>query len=86
MSRLLTQKRVMIPNMLVEGMSMRAISRSVGVSINIVTKLLVEAGSACAAYHDNTVRGVRAAEVQCDEIWSFCYAKRENVASAIAAP
>jgi len=76
----------MILNMLVEGMSMRSISRTVGVSINTVTKLLVEAGEACAAYHDETVRDVKANHVQCDEIWSFCYAKEKNVKAAKAAP
>jgi len=65
---------------------MRAISRTVGVSINTVTKLLVEAGEACAEYHNNNVRNVKASNVQCDEIWSFCYAKKKNVATAKAAP
>ena len=86
MNKLPVIKRVMILSMLVEGMSMRAISRTVGVSINTVSKLLVEAGEACAAYHDETVRDVRAEQVQCDEIWSFCYAKEKNVASAKSAP
>ena len=72
--------------MLVEGMSMRSVSRVVGVSINTVTKLLVEAGEACAAYHDEAVRDVPAGRVQCDEIWSFCYAKEKNVARAKAVP
>ncbi len=75
----------MILNMLVEGMSMRSISRTVGVSINTVSKLLVEAGEACAVYHDETVRNVNANRVQCDEIWSFCYAKDKNVKTAKAA-
>ncbi len=65
---------------------MRSISRVVGVSINTVTKLLVEAGEAAAAYHDETVRDVKAKRVQCDEIWSFCYAKQKNVGTAKAAP
>src|SRR6056297_1641340 len=85
MNKLPTHKRVMILNMLIEGMSMRAVSRTVGVSINTVSKLLVEAGEACAAYHDETVRNVKANHVQCDEIWSFCYAKDKNVATAKAA-
>ena len=72
--------------MLVEGMSMRATSRVAEVSINTVTKLMVEAGEACAAYHDETVRDVTASKVQCDEIWAFCYAKEKNVAKAKAAP
>lgn len=86
MNKLPLHKRVMILSMLVEGMSMRSISRTVGVSINTVTKLMVEAGEACAAYHDETVRGVKASKVQCDEIWSFCYAKAKNVPTAKAAP
>jgi len=86
MNKLPISKRVMIINLLVEGMSMRAISRTVGVSINTVTKLLIEAGEACADYHNENVRNVKASNVQCDEIWSFCYAKKKNVATAKAAP
>ena len=54
--------------MLIEGMPMHAVSRTVGVSINTVTKLLVEADEACAACHDEAVRNVKANHVQCDEI------------------
>ncbi|MEO3414599.1 IS1 family transposase [Roseovarius sp. CAU 1744] len=86
MRQLPTEKRVMILNMMVEGMSMRAISRTVGCSINTVTKLLVDAGNACAAYHDEHVRNVKVSRVECDEIWSFWYAKEKNVADAKAAP
>ena len=86
MNKLPLEKRVQILAMLCEGSSMRSISRVVGVSINTVTKLLVDAGNACAAYHDEHVRGVQAKRVQCDEIWSFAYAKAKNVAKAKAAP
>ena len=65
---------------------MRVISRLADVSINTVTKLLIDAGLACARFHDENVRGVRAKLVQCDEIWSFNYAKAKNVARAKAAP
>ena len=57
---------------------MRSISRVVGVSINTVAKLLFEAGEACAEYHDAHVHHITAQRVQCDEIWSFCYAKQKN--------
>ena len=86
MNKLPVEKRVQILSMLVEGSSMRSISRVAGVSINTVDKLLRDAGDACAAFHDRAVRGVRASKVQCDEIWSFCYAKARNVPSATAAP
>ncbi|MEM9146468.1 MAG: IS1 family transposase [Pseudomonadota bacterium] len=85
MNKLPLHKRTMILSMLVEGMSMRSISRTVGVSINTVTKMLVDAGEACAAYHNKTVRDVEARKVQCDEIWSFRYAKAKNVPTAKAA-
>ena len=86
MNKLPTAKRAKILTLLVEGMSMRAVSRSEKVSINTVTKLLVNAGEACAKYHDETVWNVPASNIQCDEIWSFCYAKGKNVAKAKAAP
>lgn len=86
MNKLPHAKRVQILSMLCEGASMRSISRVADVSINTVAKLLAEAGEACETFHDTTVRGVKAKRVQCDEIWSFCYAKARNVAAAKAAP
>lgn len=65
---------------------MRAITRVTGVALNTVTKLLIDAGKACAAYHDEHVRGVKATRIQCDEIWAFCYSKQKNVADAKAPP
>ena len=68
--------------MLVEGSSMRSISRVLGIARETVNKLLVDAGTACAAYHDKYVRGISARRVECDEIWSFCYAKERNAPHA----
>jgi IS1 family transposase len=86
MNKLPVAKRVQILSMLCEGSSMRAITRVTGVSLNTVTKLLVDAGKACDAYHDEHVRGVKATRIQCDEVWAFCYSKQKNVAGAKAAP
>lgn len=79
MNRLPVAKRAQMLQMLCEGNSMRSVSRLAGVSINTVSKLLVDAGKLCAAFHDEMVRNVTAQRVQCDEIWSFCYAKKKNV-------
>jgi IS1 family transposase len=79
MNKLPLAKRVQILSLLCEGASMRSISRVVDVSINTVAKMLVDAGEACAAFHDEKVRGVRSKRVQVDEIWSFCAAKQKNV-------
>ncbi len=86
MNKLPLETRVRILNMLVEGSSLRSVSRVCDVSINTVTKLLTDAGNACAAFHYETVRDVKANRVQCDEIWSFCYAKEKNVPGAKRAP
>lgn len=86
MNKLPLKARTQILHMLCEGNSMRSISRMADVSINTVSKLLVDAGKACAAYHDEAVRGVTASKVQCDEIWSFTYAKQKNVKAAKSAP
>jgi IS1 family transposase len=86
MNKLPSAKRTLILQMLCEGSAMRSIARMADVSINTVSKLLVDAGKACAAFHDEKVRGVTASRVQCDEIWSFTYAKQKNVKAAKAAP
>lgn len=86
MNKLPLHKRMQILAMLVEGSSMRSISRVVGCSINTVTKVLVDAGEACLAYHDENVKGLNAKRIQCDEIWSFNYAKQKNVDAAKSAP
>ena len=79
MNRLPIQKRTQILGLLVEGNSLRATSRLADVSINTVTKLLVDLGVACSQYHDEHVNNLRLRYIQCDEIWAFCYAKDKNV-------
>ena len=86
MNRLSNDDRAKILHLLCEGMSIRAITRLTGASKNTVAKLLVDAGKACAAYHEANVRNVKAARIQVDEIWSFTYAKQKNVATAKDAP
>lgn len=86
MNKLDAKTRALILRLLVEGNSIRATSRIADVSKNTVNKLLVDAGKACARYHDANVRNVKASVIQCDEIWSFTYAKQKNVATAKDAP
>ncbi len=79
MNRLPSDRRAAILRLLVEGTSLRATTRLTGASINTVSKLLVEVGAACAAYQDEALRNLTCQRIQCDEIWSFCYAKNKNV-------
>jgi len=86
MNKLPLTKRAQILGMLVEGNSLRATSRMADVSINTVTKLLVDMGCAAAEYQYKTLRNLPCKRVQVDEIWAFCYAKKKNVETAKAAP
>lgn len=79
MNQLPLPKRAQIINLLVEGNSLRATSRLTGCSINTVTKLLVEVGKACQTFHNENVMHLQTKRVECDEIWSFVYAKEKNL-------
>jgi len=72
-------KKVAVVSALVEGCSIRSIVRTTGVAKGTILRLLEEVGTACAEYHDRTVRNVAAKRVQVDEIWSFVGCKQKNV-------
>jgi hypothetical protein len=78
MNRLTIEDRAQILHLLVEGNSLRSITRITGKSINTVTKLLIDVGSACLIYQTETLRNLNCKRVQCDEIWSFCGMKQKN--------
>ncbi len=86
MNKLDTKKRTLIIRCLVEGQSVRSTARTAEVSKNTVTKLLIDAGKACADYQDKALRDLPCQRIQVDEIWSFIYAKEKNVARAKSAP
>ncbi|HTW59080.1 MAG TPA: DDE-type integrase/transposase/recombinase [Terriglobales bacterium] len=79
MNQLNTAKRTQIIAALIEGNSINATCRMLGVGKHTVLRLLKDAGCACAAYHDANVRNLRVKRAQCDEVWSFIYAKQKNV-------
>src|ERR1700753_2256659 len=79
-------KRIQIISLLTQGMSLRAITRITGVSINTVTKLLIDAGKACSEFQSLAFRNLTYRRIQVDEIWGFCYAKHRNIETAKAAP
>jgi len=79
MNRLPIDKRAQVVNALVEGNSIRATCRMTGCCKDAVLKLIRDMGAACAAFHKSAVRGIVVQRVQCDEVWSFCYAKAKNV-------
>ena len=79
MNRLNSEQRIRTVAALVEGNSLRATARMVGVARNTVTSLLVDLGAVCSAYQDRVMRDLPCKRLQADEIWSFCYSKAKNV-------
>jgi len=79
MNKLSRDKQAQVVSALVEGNSVRATVRMTGVSKNTIVKLLADLGLACAEYQDKLFKNLPCKRIQCDEIWSFCYAKERNV-------
>lgn len=86
MNKLPFETRVRILTLLVEGMSLRAAGRATDTAFNTIAKLFVDAGRACAAYQDVTLRNLKGRKWQLDEVWSFICAKEKNVRRAKSAP
>src|SRR6266850_3087065 len=79
MNRLDTKRRAQVVAALCEGVSIRATVRMTGVAKNTVSKLLLDLGAACEKYQDEKLRKLTCKRIQCDEIWSFVYAKTKNL-------
>jgi len=79
MNQLSNEERAQIIRCLVEGNSIRSTRRITGFGRNTITRLLVALGEATSEYQDRTLRNLPSTRIECDEIWSFCYAKAKNV-------
>jgi len=79
MNKLSLERRAQVIKVLCEGNSIRSTARITNTAINTVIKLLRDVGAACAEYQDIHLRNLPCRLIQCDEIWSFCYAKQKNV-------
>lgn len=79
MNKLNIKRQTQIISALVEGNSVRATCRMTGAAKGTVLKLLAEVGKACSDYQHKALRNLSCKKIQCDEIWSFCYAKQKNV-------
>jgi IS1 family transposase len=79
MNKLNDKKREQIIAALVEGNSIRATCRMTNTAKGTVLKLLHDIGEVCTEHQDKAFRNLTCKRIQCDEIWSFCYAKDKNV-------
>jgi len=79
MNKLSVERQAQVIKVLCEGNSIRSTARITNTAINTAVKLLRDVGAACAKYQDIRLRNLPCKTIQCDEIWSFCYAKQKNV-------
>lgn len=79
MNQLSTAKRIQVIAALVEGSSIRSTERMTGVAKHTILDLLADLGRACARFQDICLTDLPCRHIQCDEVWSFCYAKDKNL-------
>lgn len=79
MRKLSTEQRSVILSCLVEGNSIASTCRMTGASKVTVLRLLADAGTFCAQYHDEHVRNLQPERVQMDEAWAFVGAKDKAI-------
>ncbi len=79
MNKLSLERQAQVIRVLCEGNSIRSTARITNTAINTVVNLLRNVGKACAEYQDKHLYNLPCRNIQCDEIWSFCYAKQKNV-------
>jgi len=79
MNRLPIHKQVLILASLVEGNSIRSITRILDVDKETVLKLLVNAGKRAFEIHDSYMNNIKSNLIQVDEIWTFVGKKQKNL-------
>ena len=72
-------KATEIISLMVEGMSVRAISRITGADKNTILSLLLTVGDKFRRIFDSRIRDVRPHYVQLDETWSFVHTKEKHL-------
>lgn len=79
MNKLTTEERTRVVSALIEGNSLRSVTRMTGIHRTTVMKLLADLGRVCSEYQDRAFRNLPCKRIQCDEIWSFVGCKQKNV-------
>ncbi len=64
-------RQLMVMRLLVEGASLRTISRVTGIHRTAISRWLIIFGDAAGVLLDETMRGLTLRHVQVDEIWTF---------------
>lgn len=69
-------EQVSVLHMLVEGTSLRSVTRLTGIHRTTILKLMMRAGDKLREFLDRRMRRLEVEHLQCDEIWTFCRKKQ----------
>jgi IS1 family transposase len=78
MNKLTLARRAAVVRGLIDGASIRAVSRMTNTDKDTVSRILVEVGEFCAIYQDHALKNLPCVRIEADEIWSFVGAKEAN--------
>jgi len=78
MNVLSIEKQTLVLAMLVEGMSLRSISRVIGINVNTIMRISNDMGEA-ARWHHGAIEKLQCKRIQVDELWAFCNTKNKNL-------
>ena len=81
MNTLSLDKKLAVIAALVEGNSIRSISRMTGVDRNTINSLLLRTGERCQQIMNERMCNLECRYLQVDEIWTYVQKKRRNVRS-----
>jgi IS1 family transposase len=77
-NRLSLAERATVVRALVEGGSIRSVSRMTGIAVTTILRLIEDVGEFCEFYHNVTMRRLKVQRVEADEIWGFVGSKQRN--------
>jgi hypothetical protein len=75
------EQQIQVLHMLVEGSSLRSITRLTKVHRTTVMKLMVKAGNCVREFLNRRLRNLSLAHIQVDEIWTFVQKKQNRLRS-----
>jgi IS1 family transposase len=78
MNQLSYEKKIQVLNALVEGNSLRSITRMLDVHRTTVMRVLIEAGELARKVLDESIMNLNCNHIQCDEIWCFVGKKQRQ--------
>jgi IS1 family transposase len=78
-------EQLAVLHMLVEGNSLRSITRLTGIHRTTIINLMMRVGALCREFSDRWMRNLTLAHLECDEIWTFVLVKQAHIPTARAA-